>query len=85
MLQERKGSPVRAGLVGYDEYAAHVRYRLIPHVWWGLWRVTLGRPVGHCPSVAFVDGPSAPIGTLIHIILSGVGPSPNLALAAVEA
>jgi hypothetical protein len=35
--------------------------------------------------VAFVDGPSAPIGTLIHIILSGVGPSPNLALAAVEA
>jgi hypothetical protein len=33
LLQERKGSPVRAGLVGYDEYAAHVRYRLIPHVW----------------------------------------------------
>jgi protein-S-isoprenylcysteine O-methyltransferase Ste14 len=24
---------LRAGLVGYDEYAAHVRYRLIPHVW----------------------------------------------------
>jgi protein-S-isoprenylcysteine O-methyltransferase Ste14 len=24
---------VRAGLGGYDEYAAHVRYRLIPHVW----------------------------------------------------
>ena len=33
LVQERKGSPVRAGLVGYDEYAAHVRYRLIPHVW----------------------------------------------------
>ena len=33
LLQERKGSPVRAGLGGYDEYAAHVRYRLIPHVW----------------------------------------------------
>jgi protein-S-isoprenylcysteine O-methyltransferase Ste14 len=24
---------LRAGLAGYDEYAAHVRYRLIPHVW----------------------------------------------------
>ncbi len=24
---------LRAGLEGYDEYAAHVRYRLIPHVW----------------------------------------------------
>jgi protein-S-isoprenylcysteine O-methyltransferase Ste14 len=24
---------LRAGLKGYDEYAAHVRYRLIPHVW----------------------------------------------------
>ena len=24
---------LRAGLVGYDEYAAHVRYRLIRHVW----------------------------------------------------
>jgi protein-S-isoprenylcysteine O-methyltransferase Ste14 len=22
-----------AGLEGYDEYAAHVRYRIIPHVW----------------------------------------------------
>jgi hypothetical protein len=34
--------------------------------------------------VAFVDGPSALIGTLIHIILSGGGPSPNLALASTE-
>ena len=24
---------LRAGLEDYDEYAAHVRYRLIPHVW----------------------------------------------------
>ena len=24
---------LRSGLAGYDEYAAHVRYRLIPHVW----------------------------------------------------
>jgi protein-S-isoprenylcysteine O-methyltransferase Ste14 len=24
---------LRAGLEGYEEYAAHVRYRLIPHVW----------------------------------------------------
>ena len=24
---------LRTGLEGYDEYAAHVRYRLIPHVW----------------------------------------------------
>jgi hypothetical protein len=24
---------LRAGLEGYDEYAAHVRYGLIPHVW----------------------------------------------------
>jgi protein-S-isoprenylcysteine O-methyltransferase Ste14 len=24
---------LRAGLEGYDEYAAHVRYRLIPYVW----------------------------------------------------
>jgi protein-S-isoprenylcysteine O-methyltransferase Ste14 len=24
---------LRAGLEGYGEYAAHVRYRLIPHVW----------------------------------------------------
>jgi len=28
-----RGKVLRAGLVGYDEYAAHVRYRLIPHVW----------------------------------------------------
>ena len=24
---------LRVGLEGYDEYASHVRYRLIPHVW----------------------------------------------------
>jgi protein-S-isoprenylcysteine O-methyltransferase Ste14 len=24
---------LRGGLAGYDEYAAHVRYRLIPYVW----------------------------------------------------
>jgi protein-S-isoprenylcysteine O-methyltransferase Ste14 len=24
---------LRAALEGYEEYAAHVRYRLIPHVW----------------------------------------------------